>query len=172
MSYPLLLVFIALHITLSAVNFNSDHWQTLTNVRLILPDVGISTPVTRFPLGQESWEIDPWESKVGHFAGTTWLEAPGNIVLGGHVEYPDNRAGVFADLDNVELGDTVLLRIGVTEKRYQVVEMKLVDQSDLSVLYPTPDAYLTLITCDEASYDAQSKTYGKRLVVIAASTEG
>jgi sortase (surface protein transpeptidase) len=53
-----------------------------------------------------------------------------------------------------------------------VMEIKLVDQGDLTVLYPTPDAYLTLITCDEASYEAQSKTYGKRLVVIAASTEG
>lgn len=172
MSYFLLAVFIIVHVTLNTIHFNLDHWQTITRVRLIVPSVEIIAPVIRFPLGHNSWEIDAWETQVGHFEQTGWVESPGNIVLGGHVEYPDNRPGVFANLEDTRLGDVVILRIAGIEKRYEIAEIKLVDQGDLSVLYPTNEDYLTLITCDETSYDAASKTYGKRLVVIAVSTEG
>jgi LPXTG-site transpeptidase (sortase) family protein len=168
MHYLLLLLWIAFHISIQTIKFDIGHWQQITQVRLIVPDVEIIAPVTRFPLGKETWEIDAWETEVGHFEGTAWIGINGNIVLGGHVEYPDGTPAIFARLSEISLGDRVLLRIGGMEKRYDVTEIRLVEAHDLSILYPADEDRLTLITCDEASYDPDRKTYGKRLVVTAS----
>lgn len=133
---------------------------------LALPTAHVVSNLTQFPLGQGTWEIDPWESAVGHFYGTAW-NTTGNIVLGGHSEYPDGGRGVFNWLERVALGDPIYLTVDGQQRRYRVIETKSVAFDDLSVVYPTTDERLTLITCDVPSYDPNAAFYWERLVVVA-----
>nr|MCU0512259.1 sortase [Anaerolineae bacterium] len=134
---------------------------------LIIPAAGIRTALTSFPLGAETWIIDPWERLAGHFAGTAWLTDTGNIVIGGHSEYPDGRGGVFRRLYNVGMGDEIFVTDGALQRRYLVVNVLTVNYTDLSVIYPTGFNRLTLITCDIPSYQPQQNMYAERLVVVA-----
>lgn len=134
---------------------------------LIIPSANIYSPVTTFYLDGTSWGIDPWEPLVGHLQGTAWLNTGGNMVFGGHSEYPNGRPGIFASLYNVHVGDEITVQEGDVQRRYVVTEVKTVSYDDLSVVYPTNHSRLTLITCDIPSFEPQSNFYAERLIVIA-----
>jgi LPXTG-site transpeptidase (sortase) family protein len=134
---------------------------------LELPTVNIYAPIKTFYLDGVSWAIDPWEPAVGHLQGTAWVETAGNIALGGHSEYPDGRAGVFKGLYGLSIGDPIVLTVNGVTYRYTVNEIRSVSYDDISVVYPSTDRRLTLITCDIPSYDASTNFYSERLVVIA-----
>lgn len=134
---------------------------------LAIPSVGIRSYVGTFPLDGVSWAIDPWESAVGHFQGTAWFGQTGNIVLGGHSEYPDGSPGIFGSLYGVGIGDDIYVSDGNTQRRYVVVNIQRVHYQDLSVVYPTSHNRLTLITCDIPSYVQEQNIYYERLVIVA-----
>lgn len=149
-----------------AVNWWADFHPVL-QTRLEIPEIAVDVPLTRFWLDGVSWAIDPWETRVGHLQGTSWLDEGGNMVIGGHVEYPDGTPAVFEKLADLEVGDRLTLRLGTRTWDYRIVEIKVVAYDDLTVLYPTPQPRLTLITCDEPSYDSATGLYDKRLVIMA-----
>lgn len=132
-----------------------------------VPLANIASPITQFPLDGVSWAIDPWERNVGYLQGTAWFNQNGNTVLGGHSEYPDGQAGVFYALYNVSVGDVIIVTDNGAEFQYRVVEIRTVNYTDLSVVYPTDFSRLTLITCDVPSFSAIDNVYYDRLVVIA-----
>jgi LPXTG-site transpeptidase (sortase) family protein len=132
-----------------------------------IPAANIRVGIKTFYLDGVSWAIDPWEPLVGHLEGTVWLDNVGNLVLGGHSEYPNGKPGVFAGLYNVHIGDGITVQDGETRRDYVVSDVRTVRYDDLSVVYPTSHNRLTLITCDIASFEPQTGTYGERLVVIA-----
>jgi len=72
---------------------------------------------------------------------------PGNVVLAGH------RDTWFLPLEKIAPGDTIQIewfdarRRGLYQRRYEVNEIRVVDPSDLSLLAPTPEDALTLLTC-------------------------
>lgn len=138
-----------------------------TGTSLSLPTVNIFSPITSFPLGGVTWAIDPWEPLVGHFYGTAWDNMAGNVVLGAHSEYPDGSPGLFSGLYSVSIGDPIYLTIEGQQRRYIVTERRIVHYQDLSVIYPTTDDRLTLVTCDIPSLDPASNVYSERLVIIA-----
>lgn len=140
---------------------------TVSGPILSIPSVNMSVGITTFPLDGVSWAIDPWEKRVGHLQGTSWLSGTGNMALGGHSVYPDGRAGVFNSLYNVSLGDEIIVQDGDTARTYIVSEIRTVDYTDISVVYPTAHNRVTLITCDIPSFQAETGLYGDRLVVIA-----
>ncbi len=135
---------------------------------IALPTVGINTYITSFPLDGVSWAIDPWERGVGHLQGTAWLNQNGNIALGGHSLMPDGRPGIFNRLYNVNIGDPIIVtdENGV-QTQYIVTDIRTVHYQDLSVIYPTSERQLTLITCDIPSFDGDSQSYIERLIVVA-----
>lgn len=139
----------------------------LFTVKLEIPALEVDALLTRFFLGGDSWDIDPWEPRPGHFVYTAWVDEPGNMVVGGHVEYPDGSEGVFADLNTLKVSNSIRLRLGSKTWIYRVVDIKTVAHDDLSVLYPGDRPRLTLITCDEPSFDAATGLYDKRLVIVA-----
>jgi len=132
---------------------------------LFLPTAGLTAPVIEVYLDGESWDVQYLGQNAGHLQGTAWFGQPGNIVLAGHVELPDGRAGIFAGFDDLSLGDPVILSLDATQQRYNIVSIETVAPDDLSVLYPTSDDRLTLITCD--AYDFLSDAYQERVVVVA-----
>ncbi len=132
-----------------------------------LPTVNVFAPITLFPLDGVSWAIDPWERRVGHLQGTAWFDAPGNVVLGGHSEYPNGSPGIFKGLYQLNPGDPIIISIDGNERRYLVTQKFSVRYDDLTVVYPSSDSRLTLITCDIPSFNATTQTYDDRLVVVA-----
>ncbi|MEL6403198.1 MAG: sortase [Chloroflexota bacterium] len=134
---------------------------------LTIPTLGMSVGVTTFPLDGVSWAIDPWEPIVGHFQGTSWVNSSGNVVIGGHSEMPDGTPGIFYSLYGLGIGDEIFVQDGDLTRRYIVINVRSVDYTDVSVVFPTTFNRLTLITCDIPSYVAEQNIYYERLVIVA-----
>lgn len=136
-------------------------------VRLVIPEAGVVSTVMPVFLDDDggSWNLHFLGHNVGHLEGTAWVDAPGNIVLAGHVEMANGQPGVFAQLENLVREDVILLQVGAELRIYAVTDVLRMAPTDLSVLYATPDDTLTLITCD--GYDLLSNTYSERVVALA-----
>ncbi|GAB4340402.1 MAG: hypothetical protein Kow00117_20880 [Phototrophicales bacterium] len=144
----------------------ASNYRPITDAHLIIPSVAINTPVINVYLNGTSWDVSNLGVNVGHLQGTTWIGGvPGNIVLSGHVELADGRQGVFANIENLQIGDRIILREGNVEYRYAVVDIYNTDPTNLDPVRPTLEERLTLITCD--SYDFFRDTYLERTIVVA-----
>jgi sortase A len=77
----------------------------------------------------------------GHLENTAWPGESGNVVIAGH------RDSFFRPLRNVQVGDDVFMDTLQGQFRYQVTSLRVVSPHDVSVLEPTDEATLTLITC-------------------------
>lgn len=77
----------------------------------------------------------------GHLENTALPGEAGNVVIAGH------RDSFFWPLRNIERGDDIFLDTPKGRFRYRVTSLRVVKSHDLSVLEPTDDATLTLITC-------------------------
>ena len=78
---------------------------------------------------------------VGHLPDTPKPWEAGNSALAAH------RDGLFRPLRHIRVGDDLRVRTTEGEFIYRVRETRIVMPDDLSVLDPTPDPSLTLITC-------------------------
>jgi len=133
---------------------------------IIIPAADVDVKIVTSYLRPEGWQISHLGDQVGHLEGTAWLDNPtGNVVLAGHVELSDGSKGAFADIDKMAVGDIVTLREDGVDYVYRVSEIKEVASDDLSVVYPTESARLTLITCSD--YNFLSDVYENRIVVVA-----
>lgn len=78
---------------------------------------------------------------VGRITGTARIDGPGNLGIAGH------RDGFFRGLKDIKAGDVLELQTVHGAKRYRVGSTVIVDPSDVSVLAPTAEPTLTLVTC-------------------------
>jgi LPXTG-site transpeptidase (sortase) family protein len=78
---------------------------------------------------------------LGHIENTAGPGQAGNVAIAGH------RDSFFRSLKDVVLGDDVYLDTGRERFHYRVSSFRVVKSDDLSVLSPTPEAMLTLVTC-------------------------
>jgi sortase A len=77
----------------------------------------------------------------GHLENTALPGEAGNAVIAGH------RDSFFWPLRNIARGDDIFVDTPKGRFRYRVTSLRVVKPDDLSVLDPTDDATLTLITC-------------------------
>jgi sortase A len=84
--------------------------------------------------------------------------AAGNTVLYGH---DDIQGNIFGHLYDLRPGDTILISVGGVSQTYRVTGHQIVPPTAVSVLAPTPDVRLTLITCWPFNVDT------KRWIVTA-----
>ena len=136
-------------------------------VRLAIPSIEVETDVQPAGVvtgrdGQLEWETLPFVAATYPQLGP--VGAPGNPVISGHVVtlYEGN---VFRNLYQVKLGEQVDVYTGDSHFTYVVEEVKLVEPSDVSVMQPSEDARLTLITCG-GTFDPRSQTFSDRLIVV------
>lgn len=128
--------------------------DTYPVARLTLPQQGVDLIVLAGASGR-TLAFGP-----GHLDGTPLPGAPGNSVLSAH------RDTHFAFLRHARAGEPMIVEGPDGSRRvYRVTETRVVDQHDLSVLRPTADAQLTLITC--YPFDAVRPGGPLRYVVIA-----
>lgn len=83
----------------------------------------------------------PLNRGVGHVEGSAPPGSAGNVAIAGH------RDGFFRGLMHLTKGDTIEIATLTELYTYHVNEISIVDPLDVSVLEPTTDATLTLITC-------------------------
>lgn len=136
-------------------------------IRMMIPRMNLDSKVkdigTFWENGQLAWETVPF--LVGHYRTTALAGEKGNGVFSGHVT-SRNAGNVFADLYKIQMGDDVRLFTEENEFVYQVFDVKLVLPTETSVMDPTPDATITLITCAGEWMPAE-RNYTHRLIVSA-----
>lgn len=78
---------------------------------------------------------------AGRIKGTGRMDVPGNVGIAGH------RDGFFRALKDIEVGDAMDILTFQGKSEFVVSSITIVDPSDVSVLAPTDDATITLVTC-------------------------
>lgn len=137
--------------------------RALTPERLVIPTIAVDTQVVTSPIVQGEWQVPRFVA--GHLEGTARPGEGSNVALAGHLQSLRN-GNVFADLEKVQPGDEVLVSAEGEQARYVVREARLVTPTDVSVVAPTPEERLTLITC-AGNWDWLRGEYSHRLVIVA-----
>jgi len=78
---------------------------------------------------------------LGRIIGTSRIDQQGNLGIAGH------RDSFFRGLKDIELGDTMQLKTLSGNNQYTVTSITITHPDDVSVLAPTDDSTITLVTC-------------------------
>ncbi|HEY3058244.1 MAG TPA: class F sortase [Chloroflexota bacterium] len=139
-------------------------------VRLAIPSIKLESDVQQGGIvadadGNPSWETLPFVA-VHYGDLTSLIGARGNAVIAGHV-VTLREGNVFRFLYQLDLDDEIQVwDKNEREHDFRVVGVKLVAPSDTSVMAPTPDETLTLITCG-GTFDPIKREFSERLIVTA-----
>lgn len=135
---------------------------------LEIPKININAPIIPdVPGGDKDKDayFKALEGGVAHFAGTKKPGEGGNIFIFGHSSFYPWSAGdykeIFKDLDQLAVGDEILVWYNKKKYKYKVTETKIIKPDDVSVLESTNFEELVLMTCWPPG------TIQKRLVIIA-----
>jgi sortase A len=102
---------------------------------LSIPRLGVSAVVLH---GSDAHTL---QLGLGHIENTAVPGESGNVAIAGH------RDSFFRPLRNVQVGDDILLETPDERIHYRVSSFRVVNSYEVSVIGPTRDATLTLITC-------------------------
>lgn len=137
--------------------------------RLVINKLNISAPVNYdlTEVDEKNFQIALRDGVV-HYPDTAIPGQPGNIVIFGHSSNQlwakGNYKFIFAPLDKLENGDSIILDYKGNRFIYTVTNKKIVKPTDLSVLDTTSSKRLTLITCTPVGSNTS------RLIIEAEQT--
>ena len=100
----------------------------------------------------------PAGAEVGHHVGSANPGESSNSIISAH---NDIFGEIFRDLPELDLGDEVFMHTASRVYRYVVTQKRIIEPTDVSVMYPTSSPVLTLISCYPYGIDTH------RIVVIA-----
>lgn len=107
-----------------------------------------------------------FDQNLAHLPGSAMPGEKGNAFITGHSMLPNfapkGSSAFFAKLPEVKKGDEIIVDALGQRYVYTVVQLRIVDPKDISVLYP-PDSsgrYISLMTCVPPGFNT------KRLVVV------
>jgi|SRR5947209_11579759 len=125
-------------------------------LRMVIPRISVDAPVVQTAPVAGVWNVADWA--VGHLTSTPDPGAAGN---GAYAAHDDIKGEIFKRLGQLAPGDSIMLYTRHSINRYVVVAQQAVDPSNTSVLAPTRQPTITLITCTPYWVDTQ------RLIVQA-----
>jgi LPXTG-site transpeptidase (sortase) family protein len=132
---------------------------------LTIPKLGLHVPVIYGSPPDEDSLQKSLQNGVVHYGGTAKPGEMGNVVIFGHSSNdwwePGNYKFVFVLLSKMKEGDIIGLDYQSKRHYYVVTGVKVVEPTDVQVLYPTSVPMLTLVTCTPPG------TSLKRLIVQA-----
>jgi len=99
---------------------------------------------------------------AGHIENTALPGESGNVAIAGH------RDSFFRPLQDVHVGDDIMLDTPEERAHYRVTFTRVVNSYDVGVIAPTHDASLTLVTCYPFWFIGQAPD---RFVVRASRVE-
>jgi LPXTG-site transpeptidase (sortase) family protein len=137
--------------------------------RLVIAKLKVDVPIVEVGVVDGQWDVSKLFTWAGHLVGTGRLGEPGNAALAGHISLKDGREGAFRWLERLQPGDEVQVYADGRRYTYQVTSSRVVPPTEVSVLDPTSDAVLTLITC--TNWSILRGEYTERLVVQARLAE-
>jgi sortase A len=124
--------------------------------RIVIPRINVDAPI----VGNVTWE--DLKKGVGHLPGSANPGERGNLYLAAH---NDIFGEIFRYLDDLEPGDEYIIYGGEQAFRYVVKEKRIIDPTDVEVMWPTTEPVATLQTCYPYLVDTH------RLVVIGELAE-
>ena len=95
---------------------------------------------------------------AGRIKGMARTGENGNLGISGH------RDGFFRVFKDIQMGDKILIQTAGGVEKYEVTNMKIVPKEDHSVLAPTDEKTLTVVTCYPFYYVGHAP---ERLIVTA-----
>ena len=102
---------------------------------LSIPRIGLSLVV------MEGSDEHTLRKGLGHIEDTSLPGESGNVAIAGH------RDSFFRPLLNIQVGDDIILDTPGERVHYKVSSYRVVNSSEVSVIKPTDEAVLTLVTC-------------------------
>ena len=141
-----------------------------TPKQIVIPALSVDAVVEAVALNSRGEMQAP-----AHFYTTSWYKLgsrpgeAGTTVIAGHFNSPILGSGVFEHLNDLTLGDKITVKGEGREATYVVREVYIYDADNAPTerIFSTEgDSKLILVTCDGA-WDAGTKRYDKRLVVVA-----
>ena len=133
--------------------------------RLMIPDLGVDTVIKYVPYDGFTWLISGLKQEVAWLGDTSWPGLGGNTGLAGHVTLFNGENGPFRFLDQLGVGSPITLFTDKNIYTYKVRQSIVVDASQMSVLEPSAQPSLTLITC--TNWDTTAGYYLNRYIVYA-----
>lgn len=141
-------------------------------MRLKIPTINVDAAVEYVGITSKGAMDVPINTiDVGLFKFGPYPGENGNSVIAGHYDSAYGTAGVFTDLYKLKKGDKVYINYanGIS-LAYVVRESRTYDPGYAKDVFSNSDnAHLNLITC-EGIWDADKKSYSKRLVVFTDIT--
>lgn len=114
--------------------------------RIEIPKINLRLPIL------EGTSQASLKKAAGHLTGTNLPGEVGNAAIAAHRGHRYGR--LFNRLDELEIGDSIIIQSNNSTYQYTVYEIKVVEPIDVSVLNRnSSDKILTLITCTPL-YDA------------------
>jgi sortase (surface protein transpeptidase) len=143
--------------------------------RLRIPQIGVDAPIVPVGLDPDGALAAPeGPDVVGWYRYGPTPGQRGNVLLDGHVDWTSRQTGiphgaVFWNLTKLSPGSQITITEDTRDYVYAVSEklrFHWQDAKGASVLQPSTDARITLITCGGA-FDRATRNYSMRDVVIA-----
>jgi sortase A len=134
--------------------------------KLAINSIGIEAPVLydQATVNEANFQ-KALRNGVVHYPNTAVPGQPGNVVIFGHSSgqawAPGSYKFIFTHLQDMLDGQNIFLDYQGTRYVYQVTSKKVVPPTDISVLDPTAENTLTLITCTPVG------TSKNRLIITA-----
>ena len=113
--------------------------------------IGLESPIYH---GDSDMEL---RNGVAHYAGSTIPGEGGNVILSAH------KHTFFSKLENIQVGNEVIIKANYGSFKYKVSEIKILDKSDSSDLKVSDYEKLTMYTCYPFRVFSPDK---ERIVVI------
>jgi LPXTG-site transpeptidase (sortase) family protein len=131
---------------------------------IAIPRIGLDSQIIDMSLRGGEWPVPNFA--VAHLAESANPGDIGNAVFAGHV------TDVFARLDELVLGDEIVLWAADDRHTFRVIETKTVRNTDTSVLADRPgQATVTLITC-AGRWIPWDNDYDHRWIVVGEAVLG
>ncbi len=137
--------------------------------RIVIPAIQVDAPVT--VKGLDSKGVMEAPDDPVHVAWYRFSSRPGaggNAVFAGHVDYASVGPAVFWNLENLNSGNLIEIRLeDGTDYRYRVTTKETFDEVSAPldrIVGPTPGDAVTLITC-AGNFNRATQRYDQRLVV-------
>lgn len=107
-------------------------------LRMRIPAIDVDAPVVQ----GDGWE--QLKKGIGQHVGTANPGQPGNMVVSAH---NDIYGEIFRYLDQLAIGDEILVQTQTGQHVYRVADTRIVDPTTISVMDQTAEPIITLISC-------------------------
>lgn len=133
-------------------------------VRIVIPTLLLDTVVKYVPYDGFTWLIGGLSGEVAWLGNTSWPGLGSNTALAGHVTVAGYGDGPFRYLEDVPVGEVVILYTEHNIYTYQVRESRVTTMDDMAVTFGSQNPQVTLITC--VDWDDETEMYLNRLIVV------